>query len=85
MTENYSNVSASSSSSSKSSGPDTEDDGTIAQILAEEEKLVNDRRLGKRLSHLDSIPHTPRINGEIPDVNDATLDHERLSERYGIC
>lgn len=81
MTENYSNVSASSSSSSKSSGPDTEDDGTIAQILAEEEKLVNDRRLGKRLSHLDSIPHTPRINGEIPDVNDATLDHERLSER----
>jgi hypothetical protein len=25
--------------------------------------------------------HTPRVNGEIPDVNDATLDHERLSER----
>ncbi|KAH8506856.1 hypothetical protein H0E87_013597 [Populus deltoides] len=31
--------------------------------------------------------HTPRVNGEIPDVNDATLDHERLSERlatYGL-
>ncbi|RVW23905.1 hypothetical protein CK203_094658 [Vitis vinifera] len=25
--------------------------------------------------------HTPRVNGEIPDVNDATLDHERLAER----
>lgn len=25
--------------------------------------------------------HTPRVIGEIPDVNDATLDHERLSER----
>jgi len=25
--------------------------------------------------------HTPRVNGEIPDVNDATVDHERLSER----
>ncbi|KAG5552154.1 hypothetical protein RHGRI_010302 [Rhododendron griersonianum] len=24
---------------------------------------------------------TPRINGEIPDLSDATLDHERLSER----
>ncbi|OMP07649.1 Ovarian tumor, otubain [Corchorus olitorius] len=32
--------------------------------------------------------HTPRVNGEIPDVNDATLDHERLSERlatYGLA
>ncbi|PNX98464.1 OTU domain-containing protein ddb_g0284757-like protein, partial [Trifolium pratense] len=31
--------------------------------------------------------HAPRINGEIPDVNDATLDHETLSERlvtYGL-
>jgi hypothetical protein len=26
--------------------------------------------------------HTPRVNGEIPDVNDATLDHERLLERF---
>ncbi|XP_042970967.1 uncharacterized protein LOC122303308 isoform X3 [Carya illinoinensis] len=32
--------------------------------------------------------HTPRVNGEIPDVNHATLDHERLSERlvtYGLA
>lgn len=28
--------------------------------------------------------HTPRINGDIPDVNDATLDHGRLSERLQI-
>ncbi|KAK9114322.1 hypothetical protein Syun_021119 [Stephania yunnanensis] len=26
--------------------------------------------------------HTPRVNGSIPDVTDATLDHERLSERF---
>lgn len=25
--------------------------------------------------------HTPRVNGEIPDVDNATLDHERLTER----
>ncbi|PON77626.1 Heat shock protein 70 family [Trema orientale] len=81
MNESYSNASASSTSSLNSSSHDTEDDQTIASILAEEEKLNVDRRLGKRLSHLDSIPHTPRVNGDIPDVNDATLDHERLSER----
>ncbi|KAG7037516.1 OTU domain-containing protein-like protein, partial [Cucurbita argyrosperma subsp. argyrosperma] len=159
MTENYSNVSVSSSSSLSSS------------ILAEEENLQFDNKLGKRLSHLDSIrvitsftsligsltlvmyavnargnptvwlsslrfslfskistrlgmvplgylklhccgvtvyisvatcfdityyyyysfniaTHTPRVNGEIPNVNDATLDHERLSERlvtYGLA
>ncbi|KAF2547937.1 hypothetical protein F2Q70_00022625 [Brassica cretica] len=44
--------------------------------------------LGKRLSHLDSIPHTPRVNNQISDLNDATLDHELLSVRlatYGLA
>uniref|UniRef100_A0A5B7AKM5 ubiquitinyl hydrolase 1 n=1 Tax=Davidia involucrata TaxID=16924 RepID=A0A5B7AKM5_DAVIN len=81
MTERYDNTSASSNSSLNSSSHDTEDDQTIARILADEENIKNDGKLGKRLSHLDSIPHTPRVNGEIPDVNDATLDHERLSQR----
>ncbi|CAK9325330.1 unnamed protein product [Citrullus colocynthis] len=88
MTDNYSNVSVSSSSSLNSSFQDTEDDHTIAKILAEEENLKFENKLGKRLSHLDSIPHTPRVNGEIPNVNDATLDHERLSGRlvtYGLA
>lgn len=83
MTEQYWNASASASSSSSlnSSSHDTEDDHTIAAILAEEERLRYDGKLGKRLSHLDSIPHTPRVIGEIPDANDATLDHDRLAER----
>ncbi|KAB5519145.1 hypothetical protein DKX38_023464 [Salix brachista] len=84
MTENNSNASVSSTSSLNSSIPDTEDDHTIASILAEGN---SQGRLGKRLSHLDSVPHTPRVNSEIPDVNDATLDHERLSIRlatYGL-
>ncbi|KAI4305506.1 hypothetical protein L6164_028868 [Bauhinia variegata] len=88
MTESQRDANVSSSSSLNSSLQDTEDDHTIASILAEEERLKTDRTLGKRLSHLSSIPHTPRINGEIPDVNDATLDHERLSERlvtYGLA
>lgn len=56
MTDNYSNLSVSSSSSLNSSFQDTEDDHTIARILAEEENLKFDNKLGKRLSHLDSIP-----------------------------
>lgn len=49
-------ASSSSSSSFNSSSQDTEDDHTIATILAEEERLKGDGRLGKKLSHLDSIP-----------------------------
>ncbi|XP_057429955.1 OVARIAN TUMOR DOMAIN-containing deubiquitinating enzyme 11 [Lotus japonicus] len=87
MSESLRNASGSSSSSLNSSFQDTEDDQTIASILAEEESLKEENRLGKRLSHLNSIPHTPRVNGEIPDVNDATQDHGMLSERlvtYGL-
>ncbi|MED6196479.1 OVARIAN TUMOR DOMAIN-containing deubiquitinating enzyme 11 [Stylosanthes scabra] len=88
MSEKLRSASGSSSSSLNSSFHDTEDDQTIASILAEDENFRDGNKLGKRLSHLDSIPHTPRVNGEIPDVNDATLDHERLSERlvtYGLA
>lgn len=50
------NSSSSSSSSMNSSSHDTEDDHTIAAMLAEDERLRYDGKLGKRLSHLDSIP-----------------------------
>ncbi|CAM8901231.1 unnamed protein product [Rhodiola kirilowii] len=87
MTEHSASPSVSSSSSFGSSLPDTEDDQTIASILADDENREHGRRLGKRLSHLDSIPHTPRVIGQIPDPNDAMLDHDRLSARlttYGL-
>ncbi|XP_026395219.1 OTU domain-containing protein DDB_G0284757-like isoform X1 [Papaver somniferum] len=83
--------SSSSSSLTSSSLQDTEDDNrTIGSLLSKE--MLNDvvvgRKLGKHLSHLDSVPHTPRVNGEIPALDDATLDHERLAERlskYGLA
>ncbi|KAK9156305.1 hypothetical protein Sjap_003785 [Stephania japonica] len=80
MTHNHDNDLESSSSSLNSSLQDAEEERTIAGFLLEE-RHKEDGRLGKRLSHLNSIPHTPRVNGSIPDVTDATLDHERLSER----
>lgn len=86
----------STTSTLNSSGYDsTEDDPAIAAVLAEDGNSASinntngqQHRLGRRLSHLDSIPHTPRVNNEIPDANDATFDHERLSERlstYGLA
>nr|VDC94165.1 unnamed protein product [Brassica oleracea] len=82
-------TSASSDSSFSSSVADTDDDQTIARMLAEDESLRREQgKLGRRLSHLGSIPHTPRVNRQIPDVNDATLDHELLSGRlatYGLA
>ncbi|KAG5397949.1 hypothetical protein IGI04_019763, partial [Brassica rapa subsp. trilocularis] len=81
-------TSASSNSSFSGSVADTEDDQTIARILAEDESLRREGMLGKRLSHLDSIPHIPRVNNQIPDINDATLDHDLLSVRlatYGLA
>jgi hypothetical protein len=56
MTERKINASVSSSSSLNSSFPDIEDDQTIASILAEDESSQVAGTLGKRLSHLDSIP-----------------------------
>uniref|UniRef100_A0A7N0RGL4 Uncharacterized protein n=1 Tax=Kalanchoe fedtschenkoi TaxID=63787 RepID=A0A7N0RGL4_KALFE len=48
--------SVSSSSSFWTSVPDTDDDQTIASILAQDENAEHGRTLGKRLSHLSSIP-----------------------------
>ncbi|XP_072970717.1 OVARIAN TUMOR DOMAIN-containing deubiquitinating enzyme 11-like isoform X1 [Typha angustifolia] len=87
MSEHPDYARKSSSSSLSSTVQETEDDVTIGSLLAEASKN-NERTLGKRLSHLDSIPHTPRVNGKIPDVDNATLDHERLLERlkaYGLA
>ncbi|XP_047322219.1 OVARIAN TUMOR DOMAIN-containing deubiquitinating enzyme 11-like [Impatiens glandulifera] len=90
MTELFNYVSASSSPTLKTSSTyqDTENDHIIAKILAEEENnLPTDGNLGARLYKLGSIPHTPRVIYQIPDFNDAMLDHERLAARlatYGL-
>lgn len=75
-----------SSSSSASARDHTEDDHMIAQVLSEE-LSGGDGAVGKRLAHLSSTPHVPRINRSIPTVDDASFDHQRLSERlreYGL-
>ncbi|XP_068667103.1 OVARIAN TUMOR DOMAIN-containing deubiquitinating enzyme 12-like [Aristolochia californica] len=71
------------SSSSRSVAKDIEDDRMIALVLSEEYAKL-DGAVARRVSHLSSIPHVPRINTYIPNVSDATLDHQRLLQRLNV-
>ncbi|CAO2044681.1 unnamed protein product [Urochloa humidicola] len=84
MSEQQERVSKSSSSSISSSTQESEEELTIGTLITEATNATNSgKSLGRRLSHLNSIPHTPRVNGKIPDFNNATIDHESLLERLG--
>ncbi|PWA70517.1 Ovarian tumor, otubain [Artemisia annua] len=79
-------VGESSSSTSLSSQQDVEDDGMIAAVLSEEYAKL-DGSVGRRLTNLEPVAHVPRINTFIPNISDASLDHQRLSQRlhvYGL-
>ncbi|XP_019228890.1 PREDICTED: uncharacterized protein LOC109209977 isoform X2 [Nicotiana attenuata] len=49
----------------------------------EDESLL-DGEVGKRLNQLAAIPHVPKINGDIPSVDEATSDHQRLMDRLEV-
>ncbi|XP_073008240.1 OVARIAN TUMOR DOMAIN-containing deubiquitinating enzyme 12 [Typha latifolia] len=87
MTNVVQNEGASSSSTSLSSQKsETDDDRMIAVVLSEEYANL-DGAIARRLSNLSSIPHVPRINTFIPNLNDASVDHQRLLHRlnaYGL-
>ncbi|KAG6748562.1 hypothetical protein POTOM_048490 [Populus tomentosa] len=74
-------VGESSSSTSLSSQQDNEDDRMIALVLTEEYANL-DGGVAKRLSNLAPVPHVPRINSYIPNLSDASLDHQRLLQRF---
>lgn len=79
-------VGESSSSTSWSSQQDTEDDQMIAVVLSEEFAKL-DGSVAARLSGLAPVPHVPRINSYIPNIGDASLDHQLLLQRlqvYGL-
>lgn len=40
--------------------------------------------VGRRLNQMIPIPHVPRINGEIPSIDEATSDHQRLLDRLQL-
>ncbi|CAL9172840.1 unnamed protein product [Musa hybrid cultivar] len=43
-----------------------------------------DGEVGRRLNQMVPVPHVPKINGEIPSVDEATSDHQRLLERLQL-
>ncbi|KAL1542417.1 OVARIAN TUMOR DOMAIN-containing deubiquitinating enzyme 9-like [Salvia divinorum] len=49
-----------------------------------ENDSVIDGEMGKRLNQLVPIPHVPKINGDIPSVDEATSDHQRLLNRLQL-
>lgn len=59
-------------------------DGDDWSLELTEDYSTIDGELGKRLNLLIPIPHVPRINGEIPSVDEATSDHQRLLDRLQL-
>lgn len=43
-----------------------------------------DGEVGKRLIHMTSIPHVPKVNGDLPSSDEVTSDHQRLLDRLEV-
>ncbi|KAI3793767.1 hypothetical protein L1987_36389 [Smallanthus sonchifolius] len=52
--------------------------------LEQSDEYALDDEVGKRLNQMASVPHVPRVNGEIPSLDEATLDHQRLLDRLQL-
>ncbi|XP_050230687.1 OVARIAN TUMOR DOMAIN-containing deubiquitinating enzyme 12 [Mercurialis annua] len=76
-------VGESSSSTSWSSQQGTDDDRMIALVLSEEYAQL-DGSVARRLTNLAPVPHIPRINSFIPNLSDASMDHQRLTQRLNV-
>ncbi|KAL8168041.1 hypothetical protein V2J09_009540 [Rumex salicifolius] len=55
-----------------------------SQYLELKDGSAIDGELGKRLNQMIPVPHVPRTNGEIPSVDEATSDHQRLLDRLEV-
>ncbi|XP_042475937.1 OVARIAN TUMOR DOMAIN-containing deubiquitinating enzyme 12-like [Macadamia integrifolia] len=88
------------SSGHESGQDETDDMGPSSSCSSPEEKSYNgddwsnpleitdesmlDGEVGKRLNQMVPIPHVPKINGEIPSIDEATSDHQRLLDRLQL-
>ncbi|RVW97279.1 OTU domain-containing protein [Vitis vinifera] len=72
--------------SSSCSSPDEKsyngEDWSYSLDLTDEYAL--DGEVGKILNQMVPVPHVPKINGEIPSLDEATLDHQRLLDRLQL-
>uniref|UniRef100_A0A5B7AXF3 ubiquitinyl hydrolase 1 n=1 Tax=Davidia involucrata TaxID=16924 RepID=A0A5B7AXF3_DAVIN len=58
------------------------EDQSYSPEIADESTL--DGEVGERLNQMVPVPHVPKINGEIPSVDEATSDHQRLLDRLRL-
>ncbi|KAL6909333.1 hypothetical protein ACP4OV_001614 [Aristida adscensionis] len=74
-------------SSCSSPGDDNAHDGQACLIELVDDFSALDGEVGKRLNDMVPVPHVPKTNGEIPSVDEAVSDHQRLLDRlvlYGL-
>ncbi|CAM0144558.1 unnamed protein product [Urochloa decumbens] len=74
-------------SSCSSPGDDNVQHGEACLIDLMDDFSVLDGKVGKRLNDMVPVPHVPKTNGEIPSVDEAISDHQRLLDRlvlYGL-
>ncbi|CAN6286089.1 unnamed protein product [Urochloa humidicola] len=74
-------------SSCSSPGDDNVQHGDTCLIDLMDDFSVLDGEVGKRLNDMVPVPHVPKTNGEIPSVDEAISDHQRLLDRlvlYGL-
>lgn len=70
--------------SSSCSSPGSYDGEDYTYTLEIQDEFEIDGEVGKRINQLSAIPHVPRINGDIPSVDEATSDHQRLLDRLQL-
>nr|GEW19768.1 OTU domain-containing protein-like [Tanacetum cinerariifolium] len=72
--------------SSSCSSPETRsydgDEYSYNLEITDESEL--DGEVGKRLTEIIPVPHIPKVNGDIPSVDEATTDHQRLLDRLQV-
>ncbi|XP_071720645.1 OVARIAN TUMOR DOMAIN-containing deubiquitinating enzyme 12-like isoform X2 [Rutidosis leptorrhynchoides] len=72
----------SSSCSSPESRSYNEDDYSYNLEITDESEL--DEEVIKRLNEIIPVPHIPKVNGDIPSIDEATSDHQRLLDRLQL-
>ncbi|KVI09500.1 Ovarian tumor, otubain, partial [Cynara cardunculus var. scolymus] len=76
---------ASAPSSSPENQPSDWEENSYTFEIKDEPQI--DGEVGKRLTEITPVAHTPKINGDIPSMDEASSDHQRLLDRlelYGL-
>ncbi|KAL3718964.1 hypothetical protein ACJRO7_003984 [Eucalyptus globulus] len=66
-----------------SSGEKSWSDDDVGMLHLADESVL-DGEVGKRLNQMVPVPHVPKINGEIPSIEEEVSDHQRLLDRLRL-